>query len=94
VSEWLPKCDYAMKVRKTVIALNEDFGHRPPNVFAKGPHKLLHNSLRAGHHTYIYNIIVSGYITFYKTNNFFKKYILFSLLTKCLCSQMKWLHGP
>jgi len=41
----------------------------------------------------IRNVIVSGYVTFYQITNF-RKYIIFSFLTKFLCGRMKRLLGP
>jgi len=39
------------------------------------------------------NVIVSGYVTFYQIRKCFVN-AFFSLLTECLCCQVKWLCGP
>jgi len=38
-------------------------------------------------------LIAPGYVTFYQINIFFCKYIIFSIITKCLCNWMKCLHS-
>jgi len=38
-----------------------------PNFFVRRPHKLLHNSSRAGR---LRNVIVSGFVAFYQINTF------------------------
>ena len=49
-----------------------------PN-FVKGLHKLLHNSSRVGPTTF--NVIASGYVTFYRINELFVN-ILFFMIDK------------
>ena len=56
----------------------------------KGPHKPVHNSLRARH--LIYDCFGICYIL--PNQQTFHKCIIFLLLTKCLCGQMKCFSGP
>ena len=57
--------------------------HRPwlSKCFGRGPHKLLHNSSRAGHLAYCYFF---GIYFILLNQHIFRKYMIFSLLAKCV----------
>ena len=51
------------------------------NFFGRGPHKLLHNSSRARH---LVSCDFSGICYILPNQHIFRKYIMFSLLAKCI----------
>ena len=62
-----------------------------PNFFVRGPHKLLHNSSRAGH---MCNAIVSVYVTFYQINKFFVNMLFFHYWQNGFAGRILYLETP
>jgi len=62
-------------------------GQGSPNVFVRGPHKLLHNRSRAGH---LAQCCCFGIRYILPNQQIFRKCNIFSLLKNIFAGRMKW----
>ena len=81
IPEYFHFLNWSVVIKSDDNKQNNALGQEPPKFFARGPHNLLNNSLRAGHLTYCECFGICYILT---NEENFCNYIIFSLLAKCL----------